>query len=82
MCHASIGDTNSNHCWCFDDDDLISKRNNMINNNDVGPSPLYNNEGSLIEDDDIHEYTFPCHTSISDTVSNIQLIIVSDFCWY
>ena len=49
----------------------------MINNNNVGPSPFYNNEGSIIEDDEIFEYTFPCHTSISNANSNIQLIIVS-----
>ena len=49
----------------------------MINNNDVGPSPLYNNEDSLIEDDNIPEYSFLCHTSISDTDSNTQLIINS-----
>ena len=77
LCYTLTGDTNSNHYWCFDNDDLISKRNNMINNNNVCPSPLYNNEGSLIEDNAIPKYTVPCHTSISDTVSNTQLIIVS-----
>ena len=77
LCHAPTGGTDSNKCWCFEDDDLISNRNNMINNNYVGPSSLYTNEGGLSEDDDIPEYTFPCHISISDTVNNIQLIIVS-----
>ena len=78
LCHAPTGDTDSNHYWCFENDDPFPKRNNMINNNIVGPSPsyLYDNEGSLIEDD-LPEYTFPCHLSIGDTVSNIQLIVVS-----
>ena len=46
LSHASTNETDSNQCWCFDDDDPISKRNNMTNNNGVGPSSLYNNEGS------------------------------------
>ena len=77
MCHAPTGDTNSNHCWCYDDGNPISKHNNRINNNDVGPSPLYNNDGSLIEDGSIPKYTFLCHTSISKANSNTQLIVGS-----
>ena len=76
LCHDPTGGTDSKHCWCFDNDP-ISKRNNMINNNDVGPSPLCNNEGSLIEDNISPEYTFPYHTVISDADSNSKLIIVS-----
>ena len=38
---------------------------------------MYNNEGSLIEDDNIPECAFPRHTSISDANSNTKLIIVS-----
>ena len=77
LCYAPTSDTNSNYCWCFNNDDHISKYNNMINNNNVGPSPLYDNEGSLIEDGNIPKCTFLCHTYISDAISNIKLIIVS-----
>ena len=52
LCHAPTGGTDSNHCWCFDNNPA-SNRNNMINNNDVGPSPLCSNEGSSIADDHI-----------------------------
>ena len=77
MCHAPTDDTDSNNCWYFNDDDPISECNNMINNNSVGPNPLYNNGGRLFEDVNISEYTCPCHTSISDTASNTQLIMAS-----
>ena len=76
MCHAPTGDTKSNNCWCFDDNDPISECNNMINNNYVGPSPSYNNEDHFFEDVNIPKYTCPCHTSISERTSNIQLIII------
>ena len=71
-CHAPTGGINSNDCWCFDDDDRISKCNNMINNNYVDHSPLYTNEGSLIENDNIPEYTCPCHT-LSVTVAQLAI---------
>ena len=76
LCHATTGGTDSNHYWCFSDDP-ISKHNNMINNTDVDPIPLYNNEGGLIEDDIIPEYIFLYHTFISDADNNSKLITVS-----